>query len=119
MYNFLAQFQLKNTSPSGKQSGQTINANTMRIIECYNNPYTKLIIVCKICNKEASKFQRNWKTHYSTHTGNQNKPHKCHICNHGFDFPGKLNKHLEKNHGTTQHGSNFKQEAHQVESFFG
>ena len=91
----------------------------MKIIESYDNPYTKLIIVCKICDKEASKFQRNWKTHFFTHAGNESKPHKCHICDHGFDFPGKLNKHMEKVHGFSQQGSHFKQEPPKVEPYFG
>ena len=71
----------------------------MKYIENFNNPYVKLIIVCKVCNKEASKFQRNWKAHYLTHAGNEEKPHKCSICNHGFVMPGPLRKHLEKVHG--------------------
>ena len=96
------------STPTG--SPQTSSTNTLKYIENFSNPYVKLVIVCKICNKEASKFQRNWKTHYMTHLGNDDKPHKCTICNHGFVMPNRLRKHLEKVHGISDHTTTTKQE---------
>jgi len=85
------------STPTG--SPQTSSTHTLKYIENFDNPYVKLVIVCKMCNKEASKFQRNWKTHYMTHLGNDDKPHKCSVCNHGFVMPNALRKHMEKVHG--------------------
>ena len=68
----------------------------MSVIESFNNPYTKLIIVCKVCNKESSKFQANWRTHFlSVHVSNDEKPHKCKICSKGFIKPYLLAKHMK------------------------
>ncbi|XP_066915827.1 zinc finger protein 236-like isoform X13 [Clytia hemisphaerica] len=107
-------------SPSqGKSNGQT-NSHTMKVIESFNNPYTKLIIVCKVCDKKSSKFQHDWKTHYLSHVSDDQKPHQCKICNRGFIKPGLLTKHMEKVHGVS--GSSVKKEEFSIpkaESFSG
>ncbi|XP_066915826.1 zinc finger protein 236-like isoform X12 [Clytia hemisphaerica] len=90
--------KVKQSTSQGKSNGQT-NLHTMKLIESFENPYTKLIIVCKVCNKEASKYQRDWKTHYLSHVSDDQKPHQCKICNRGFIKPGLLSKHMEKMHG--------------------
>ncbi|XP_066915829.1 zinc finger protein sens-like isoform X15 [Clytia hemisphaerica] len=90
------QDESKNVKPSAGKS--ETNLQTMKVIESFENPFTKLIIVCKICNKESSKFQRNWKNHYLSHVGDDEKPHKCKICNRGFIKPCFLSKHMKKAH---------------------
>ena len=94
------QKKVKQTQSQGKSNGQT-NLHTMKVIESFENPYTKLIIVCKMCDKEASKYQRDWKTHYLSHVSDDQKPHQCKICNRGFIKPGQLSKHMEKVHSVS------------------
>lgn len=79
-------------------SPSTGNAASLKYIESFSNPYVKLIIVCKICSKEASKFARNWKSHYMSHMGAEDKPHQCSHCSAGFIRADILKKHIEKKH---------------------
>ena len=58
---------------SGIPSGGISNSASLKYVENFSNPYVKLIIVCKICNREASRFQNNWKRHYLTHTRAEEK----------------------------------------------
>ncbi|XP_057301121.1 uncharacterized protein LOC130635704 isoform X4 [Hydractinia symbiolongicarpus] len=84
-----------------KASSKPINSSSLKYLENFDNPYVKVIIVCKICNKEASKFARNWKPHYLTHVSNEEKPHKCAYCNMGFVSLNSLRNHTQKKHGGT------------------
>ena len=61
------------------------------------------MLACKICNKEMSlKFSSNWKKHYLTHSSNDEKPHKCNICNKGFITLTSLTKHQVARHSMHQ-----------------
>ena len=65
----------------------------------FNNPYVKVIIVCKICQKEQSlKFASNWRQHYLTHASNEEKPHKCQQCSKSYIRLDQLKKHVAKTH---------------------
>jgi len=82
------------STPNSKISNQA----SLKYLESFSNPYVKVIIVCKICNKEASKFSRNWKPHYLTHVSSEEKPHQCSLCPAGFVSLTALRKHEEKKH---------------------
>ena len=57
----------------------------------------KIIVVCKVCNKEqSSKFSNNWKSHYLTHADQNEKPHKCHICRNAFVTTTQLKSHMKR-----------------------
>ena len=59
--------------------------------------------MCKICSKEQSmKFAHNWKTHYLTHSSNEDKPHKCTVCGKGFITLTSLTKHQSAKHAQNQ-----------------
>lgn len=69
----------------------------MQYIENFNNPYVKLLVVCKICNKEQSlKFAFTWKRHYLTHTASGEKPFKCLICGNAYKTKDGLRNHKKK-----------------------
>lgn len=85
-----------------KDTTKSSNTTSTKYLENFSSPYVKLIIVCKICNKEAAKNPGNWKVHYLTHASNEEKPHKCHICNKGFVQSNKLKTHMSKNHPVKQ-----------------
>lgn len=78
---------------------QSISSQGLQYIENFDNPYVKVVLVCKICNKEQSmKFSGNWKQHYLTHSSNEEKPHKCSVCGKAFVRHDKMVKH-SKTHG--------------------
>ncbi|XP_057301127.1 zinc finger protein GFI1 homolog pag-3-like [Hydractinia symbiolongicarpus] len=71
----------------------------LHYVENFTNPYVKIILVCKICNKEMSlKFSSNWKKHYLTHASNDEKPHKCTLCSKAFITITALRKHVATKH---------------------
>ncbi|XP_065644070.1 histone-lysine N-methyltransferase PRDM16 isoform X10 [Hydra vulgaris] len=93
--NEMKQESEENSSQSCK--GKTSNTSSLKYVESFQNPYVKLIVVCKVCNKEQSlKFAHNWKTHYLSHVSNEEKPHKCHLCPNAFVTAPQLKKHLLK-----------------------
>ena len=52
-------------------------------LEKWQNPYVKLIIVCRLCNKEQKTMNTTvWKAHFLTHS--DVKPYNCDICQKGF-----------------------------------
>ena len=58
----------------------------------------KVIVACKICNKEQNfKQSSNWKRHYFSHT--TQKPHQCNLCEKSFTSASLLRDHRLKNHG--------------------
>lgn len=75
-----------------------VSTNSLKYLQNFTNPYVKVIIVCKICNKEASKFPTNWKRHYSFHLPKEDKPHQCPHCSDGFVMADVLKRHIEKKH---------------------
>ena len=85
--------------------GKLTSSNSgLQYVEQFTNPYVKIILVCKICNKEMSlKFSSNWKKHYLTHASNDEKPHKCDVCAKAFITLTSLRKHIQQKH--PEHGT--------------
>lgn len=81
-----------------KSGKAALNNASLKYLENFNNPYVKIVIVCKICNKEQpSKFAGNWRQHYMTHS--DKKPHQCAHCPKGFIRADQLRKHVQAKHG--------------------
>ena len=73
----------------------TLSASGKAYLENFQNPYVKIIIVCKICSKEQNlKRSDDWKRHYLTHAKDSEKPHKCHLCSKAFVAASQLSKHI-------------------------
>ena len=99
--------QQSRPAPAGASgaSSNSSSAGAVKYVESFENPYVKIILVCKICNKEMNmKRTDTWKVHYFTHVSNENKPYKCPHCDQGFVQPAPLNKHIQKKHGKTEGG---------------
>lgn len=90
------------SSPSNSQiktKTSTGNAAALKYIENFTNQYVKIILVCKICNKEQSlKFSHNWKKHYLSHVSDEEKPHKCPHCPKAFVTAPQVKKHIKAHH---------------------
>lgn len=98
------------SSPGGKEK---VTISSLKSIENFENPYVKIILVCKICNKEQSlKLARNWKRHYLSHATNEEKPHQCPYCPKAFITLTQKNKHLRTHEKAAmqQNQQNVKQE---------
>lgn len=66
----------------------------LKYLAAFDNPYVRIIVVCKVCNKEQSlKFQGLWKRHYLVHA--DEKPLKCDYCTKTFVQACNLKKHLQ------------------------
>ena len=111
----------KRSGPAGSGAavgggGGGSSAGALRYIESFENPYVKIILVCKQCNKEMNmKRTDTWKVHYYTHVSNDDKPHKCQYCDQGFVQPNQLNRHVQKKHANKLNVGTFKEES----SFYG
>ena len=69
----------------------------LKYIANFTNPYVKLIVVCKVCNKEQSlKNSQNWANHFMVH--DKSLGHKCPYCPKTFPRPNVLNKHIASKH---------------------
>ena len=80
-------------SNDGKATGMA----SLKYLENFDNPYVKIIIVCKICNKEQSlKFAGNWRQHYMTHSAK--KPFSCPHCPKTFIRGDQMRKHVQSKH---------------------
>lgn len=76
-----------------------MSASDLKYLEHFSNPYVKLNVSCKICNKEQSfKFQSNWRRHYLTHASAEEKPHNCVYCDKSFVQADKLKLHIKALH---------------------
>ena len=84
--------------------------HSLKYVENFSNPpYVKLIIVCKICNKDLSASKpSDWKRHYFTHS--DEKPHKCSMCPKSFIRADQLRKHEAKVHSSGTAATNVKRE---------
>merc|ERR1712179_368100 len=85
--------KLKTIIPDNKSS----NTAGLKYLDGFTNPYVKIILVCKICNKEQKSLHPpNWKQHYMTHE--EKKPHSCTHCSKSFVRADYLRKHIESQH---------------------
>lgn len=81
-----------------------ITAAGLKYVSNFSNPYVKLIVACKVCNKEQSMTRsNNWKQHYFTHQ--DEKPHKCSFCPKSFIRADKLRQHIAKLHPSSSFGN--------------
>ena len=66
-------------------------------LEQWQNPYVKLIIVCRLCNKEQKTMNTTvWRAHFLTHS--DVKPYNCEICHKGFVQTTAYKNHMKNNH---------------------
>lgn len=87
----------KTSINSKSLSSNTISTSSLKYLENFDNPFVKIVLLCKLCNKEQSlKHVGNWKLHYLTHSAE--KPFKCHICPKSYVRGDYLRNHIEKNH---------------------
>lgn len=90
-------------SPGGGVKEQGTNSASLKYVENFENPYVKIILVCKICNKEQSlKFSHTWKRHYLSHASNEEKPHKCPYCPKAFVRLAQKKQHLKTHQNSLQ-----------------
>jgi len=97
------------TESDSKSSGG-LNNSTLKYLENFDNPYVKVIVVCKVCNKEAPKAPSKWKVHYLTHVSEEDRPFKCEVCNQGFIQKIHLQKHMKKHESKDNDQMNYQQQ---------
>merc|ERR1712179_69214 len=100
--------KVKTESDSKSSSGY--NNSTLKYLENFDNPYVKVIVVCKVCNKEASKASSKWKRHYLSHVSEEDRPFKCEVCNQGFIQKIHLQKHMKKHESKDNDQMNYQQQ---------
>ncbi|XP_012558415.2 tissue-resident T-cell transcription regulator protein ZNF683 isoform X6 [Hydra vulgaris] len=100
--------EMKQESEENKQS----LPSSVKYLENFSNPYVKIIVVCKICNREQSfKRSSNWKAHFMTHS--DKKPHSCLHCEKSYIRADQLRKHVEKEHSYSNQDIRYKSEWNQ------
>lgn len=73
------------------------NNSSLAYIESFNNPYVKIVLVCKMCSKEQNiKRSDTWKLHYLTHVPDEEKPYFCASCKKGFIEKRHYDKHMKQ-----------------------
>ena len=76
-------------------SSASISASASAYLSNFDNPYVKIIVVCKVCNKEQHmKRSADWKRHFLSHADNEEKPFKCALCDKAFVVSYQLKKHM-------------------------
>ena len=93
-------------------SSKSFDNSSLKYLENFDNPYVKVIVVCKVCNKEASKSTAQWKVHYLTHVSEEERPFKCELCGKGFVQKIHLQNHMKK-HVKQQQKQEQQQQFHQ------
>ena len=83
----------------GRENPGKSNSTDLKILEQFNNPYVKVCVLCKVCNKEQSlKYTHTWKRHFLTHSSEDARPHRCTSCGKTFVQSGNLKKHFQSVH---------------------
>ena len=86
-----------NESKLGESAvSKSISNSGLKYLENFENPYVKITLVCKVCNKEQSlKYPNTWKRHFLTHAAKEDLPHKCTFCEKAFVTSTNLKNHMK------------------------
>ena len=77
----------------------TSGLSDLKFLETFDNPFVKVSVFCKVCNKEQSlKYQHTWKRHFLTHAKSDERPHKCPHCPKTFVQSTHLKGHMKNIH---------------------
>jgi len=77
-------------------STKSLNNSGLKYLENFENPYVKILLACKVCNKEQSlKYPNTWKRHFLTHADKEDLPHKCTFCDKRFVTSTNLKNHIK------------------------
>ena len=92
---YICTFECQGKPSSAAAKGHSFSNSDLKYLENFNNPYVKIILACKVCNKEQSmKFQNTWKRHFLTHSSDEDKPHKCEICGKATVTAQQMKSHM-------------------------
>jgi len=73
------------------------SADGLKYISNFSNPYVKLVVACKVCDKQlSSKNVVSWKDHNMIH--DKSLGHKCPYCDKTFQRPVVVRKHIAAKH---------------------
>lgn len=79
-----------------KTDKNKISNSSMAYLLNFDNPYVKVQLACKICDKPQNiKRPDTWKRHFLTHEADSNKPHKCDICGKAVVTSSQLKNHMQ------------------------
>ena len=82
--------------PHSSPKAKNVDVNDLA---SFDNPYVRLVFVCKVCSKEQLwKNRSKWKVHFLTHSSDEDKPHQCDVCGKKFVQAGNMRKHRESHH---------------------
>ena len=87
---------------TGSKSAPLPASSAKSYIMNFNDPYVRIVLVCKICSKEQHPERpQHWKRHYMTHSDESELPFRCDVCNKGFSRKDTMQKHA-KTHVKTE-----------------
>ncbi|XP_066915830.1 uncharacterized protein [Clytia hemisphaerica] len=90
---------IKSEQDESSNSKKSSGLSDLKFLESFDNPYVKVSVFCKVCNKEQSlKYQHTWKRHFLTHSNREDLPNKCPTCGKGFITAHDMKKHIENRH---------------------
>ena len=76
---------------------QNISVSSLKYLSQFDNPYVRVVVICKVCSKEQSlAHSSDWKKHFLTHS--DQKPHQCTFCEKSFIRADRLRNHIAKCH---------------------
>ena len=89
--------RVEHVAPKANNKQQNSSTASLKYIDNFSNPYVKIQLVCKSCNKEQStKDSSKWKRHFMSHS--DQKPFPCTLCDKSFTEPNKLRSHMQAKH---------------------